>query len=63
MKMSHARNEYEDFRMQAPDVFEVVLALGRFAARAGLDERLLELIKLKVEIILSFRCLPAGRDG
>jgi AhpD family alkylhydroperoxidase len=40
-------SEYADFKALAPDVFDAVLALGQFAARAGLDEQLLELVKLR----------------
>ena len=49
--MSHARSEYADFKTMAPDVFDAVLALGQFAAKAGLDEQLLELIKLRASQI------------
>ena len=49
--MSHARSEYKDFKALAPDVFDAVLALGQFAARSGLDEQLLELIKLRASQI------------
>ncbi len=49
--MSHARSEYADFKALAPDVFDTVLALGQFAARAGLDQQLLELIKLRASQI------------
>ena len=49
--MSHARSEYEDFKAMAPDVYEVVLALGQAAAKAGLDKQLLELIKLRASQI------------
>jgi hypothetical protein len=35
MKMSHARSEYEDFKTLAPDAYDIVLALGQAAARAG----------------------------
>ena len=34
--MSHARKEYEDFKSQAPDAYEIVLALGKAAAKAGI---------------------------
>src|SRR5260370_20521087 len=51
MKMSHARKEYEDFRTLAPDVYEIVLALGKAAAKAGIDKQLLELIKLRASQI------------
>ena len=49
--MSHARSEYADFKALAPDVFEAVLGLGQFAAKTGLDEQLLELIKLRASQI------------
>ncbi len=49
--MSHARSEYADFKTLAPDVFDAVLALGQFAAKAGLDQQLLELIKLRASQI------------
>jgi len=49
--MSHARSEYADFKALAPDVFDAVLALGQFAAKSGLDEQLLELIKLRASQI------------
>jgi len=44
--MSHARSEYEDFKALAPDAYDLVLALGQVAAKAGLDKQLLELVKL-----------------
>jgi AhpD family alkylhydroperoxidase len=49
--MSHARKEYGDFQVLAPDAYESVLALGGFAAKAGLDKSLLELIKLRASQI------------
>lgn len=49
--MSHARSEYEDFKALAPDVYDVVLALGQLAAKAGLDKQLLELVKLRASQI------------
>ena len=49
--MSHARNEYQDFKALAPDVYDTVLALGKFAAKAGIDKQLLELIKLRASQI------------
>ena len=49
--MSHARSEYADFKAMAPDVFDAVLALGQFAAKAGLDQQLLELVKLRASQI------------
>jgi AhpD family alkylhydroperoxidase len=51
MKMSHARGEYEDFKTLAPDAYDIVLALGQAAARAGIDKQLLELIKLRASQI------------
>ena len=49
--MSHARSEYEDFKALAPDVYDIVLALGKIAAKAGIDKQLLELIKLRASQI------------
>ena len=49
--MSHARSEHADFKALAPDVFDAVLALGQLAVRAGLDQQLLELIKLRASQI------------
>ena len=49
--MSHARKEYQDFRTLAPDAYEIVLALGKAAAKAGIDKHLLELIKLRASQI------------
>jgi AhpD family alkylhydroperoxidase len=51
MQMSHARKEYRDFQALAPDVYEIVLALGKAAANAGIDKQLLELIKLRASQI------------
>jgi AhpD family alkylhydroperoxidase len=49
--MSHARSEAGDFKALAPDAYEVVLALGGSAAKAGIDKQLLELIKLRASQI------------
>jgi AhpD family alkylhydroperoxidase len=49
--MSQARSEYEDFKTQAPDAYDLVLALGQVAARAGLDRQLIELVKLRASQI------------
>ena len=49
--MSHARKEYSDFQALAPDAYETVTALGRIAAKAGIDQQLLELIKLRASQI------------
>jgi len=49
--MSQARSEREDFSALAPDVAEIVLALSQAAAKAGIDKRLLELIKLRASQI------------
>ena len=49
--MSHARSEYEDFKTLAPDAYDAVFALGRVAAKAGIDKQLLELIKLRASQI------------
>jgi AhpD family alkylhydroperoxidase len=49
--MSHARSEQWDFKALAPDAFDIVAALGQVAAKAGIDEQLLELIKLRASQI------------
>jgi AhpD family alkylhydroperoxidase len=49
--MSHARSEQKDYRALAPDVAETMLALSQAAAKAGLDNQLLELIKLRASQI------------
>jgi AhpD family alkylhydroperoxidase len=49
--MSHARSEQKDFKALAPDAFDIVVALGQVAAKAGIDEQLLELIKLRASQI------------
>ena len=49
--MSHARSEYDDFKALAPEAYDAVVALGRAAAKAGLDKQLLELIKLRASQI------------
>jgi AhpD family alkylhydroperoxidase len=49
--VSHARKEYGDFQKLAPDAYEGVLALGGFAAKAGIEKPLLELIKLRASQI------------
>jgi AhpD family alkylhydroperoxidase len=51
MEMSHARSEYEDFKRIVPDAYDLVLALGQVAAKAGLDKQLLELVKLRASQI------------
>jgi AhpD family alkylhydroperoxidase len=49
--MSHARAEQMDFRALAPDAYDIVVALGQAAAKAGCDKQLLELIKLRASQI------------
>ena len=49
--MSHARSEYENFKALAPDVYDAVFALAQAAAKAGIDQQLLELIKLRASQI------------
>ena len=51
--MSHARKEYKDFMSLTPDAYAAVLALGRVAAKAGMDKQLLELVKLRASQINS----------
>ena len=67
--MSHARKEYSDFQALAPDAYETVIALGRIAAKAGIDQQLLELIKLRASQIngcafcVQYHILQAERLG
>jgi len=67
--MSHARKEYSDFQALAPDAYDTVLALGGFAAKAGLEKPLLELIKLRASQIngcafcVQYHILQAERLG
>ena len=67
--MSHARKEYGDFQTLAPDAYEAVIALGGFAAKAGLEKPLLELIKLRASQIngcafcVQYHILQAERLG
>jgi AhpD family alkylhydroperoxidase len=49
--MSQARSEYDDFKRVAPEAYDLVLALGQVAAKAGLDKQLLELVKLRASQI------------
>src|SRR5436853_673143 len=51
MPMSHARSEYTDFMKLTPDAYDAVQALGKVAAKAGIDKQLLELIKLRASQI------------
>jgi AhpD family alkylhydroperoxidase len=51
--MSHARREYDDFKLLAPDAYDAVAALGRAPAKAGIDKQLLELVKLRASQINS----------
>jgi AhpD family alkylhydroperoxidase len=67
--MSHARSEYIDFQKLAPDAYEIVTALGKVAAEAGLDKELLELVKLRASQIngcafcVQYHILQAERLG
>jgi AhpD family alkylhydroperoxidase len=49
--MSPARSEHWDFKALAPDLYDLVTALGRAAAKAGIDKQLLELIKIRASQI------------
>src|ERR1700735_1540015 len=51
MNMSHARSELKDFKALAPEAYDIVAALGQAAAKAGIDRKLLELIKLRASQI------------
>jgi AhpD family alkylhydroperoxidase len=67
--MSHARSEQKDFKALAPDVSDMVVALGQAAAKAGIDKQLLELIKLRASQIngcafcVQFHILQGERLG
>jgi AhpD family alkylhydroperoxidase len=67
--LSLARKEYSDFQALTPDVYEGVLALGGFAAKAGIEKPLLELIKLRASQIngcafcVQYHVLQAERLG
>jgi AhpD family alkylhydroperoxidase len=67
--MSHARREYTDFQKLAPDAFEIVTALGKVAAAAGLDRDILELVKIRASQIngcafcVQYHILAAERLG
>ncbi len=67
--MPLARKEYSDFQAIAPDAYETVRALGGHAAKAGIEEPLLELIKLRASQIngcafcVQFHVLQAERLG
>ena len=67
--MSHARKEYSDFQTLTPDAYQAVLTLGGFAAKAGIDKQLLELIKLRASQIngcafcVQYHILQAERLG
>jgi AhpD family alkylhydroperoxidase len=49
--MSHARAEWKDFTLLAPDAGDLIVALGQAAAKSGMDKQLLELIKLRASQI------------
>jgi AhpD family alkylhydroperoxidase len=49
--MSHARSEYADMQRQTPDIFSAVRALGQLAADAGLENEIVELVKLRASQI------------
>jgi AhpD family alkylhydroperoxidase len=67
--MSHARKEYADFQVLAPDVYQTVRALGGLAAESGIDKTLLELIKLRASQVngcafcVQFHILQAEKIG
>ena len=45
------RSEWKDFKSLAPDVDNLVRSLGSAAAQSGLDQQLLELVKLRASQI------------
>jgi AhpD family alkylhydroperoxidase len=67
--MSHARQENGQLRRIAPDIYNAVLALSQLAGKAGLDKRLLELVKIRASQIngcafcVQYHILEAERLG
>ena len=67
--MSHARQENGQLRQIAPDIYNAVLALSQLAGKAGLDKRLLELVKIRASQIngcafcVQYHILEAERLG
>jgi AhpD family alkylhydroperoxidase len=70
--MSHTdgpRSEWKDFKGLAPDVDNLVRALGNAAAQFGIDKQLLELIKIRASQIngcafcVQFHILAAEKLG
>jgi AhpD family alkylhydroperoxidase len=49
--MSHARQENDQLRQIAPDLYGAVQALSQLAGKAGLDKELLELVKIRASQI------------
>src|SRR5579872_4077285 len=49
--MSHARSEHSQLRKIAPDIYDAVRALSRLAGKAGLDQQLVELVKIRASQI------------
>ena len=49
--MSYARQENAQLRQIAPDIYNAVLALSQLAGKAGLDKKLLELVKIRASQI------------
>ena len=67
--MSHARQENGQLRRIAPDIYNAVLALSQLAGKAGLDKRLLELVKIRASQVngcafcVQYHILEAERLG
>ena len=67
--MSHARQENDQLKQIAPDVYNAVLALSQLAGKAGLDRQLLELVKIRASQIngcafcVQYHILEAERLG
>jgi AhpD family alkylhydroperoxidase len=67
--MSHARQENGQLRQIAPDIYNAVLALSQLAGKAGLDKRLLELVKIRASQVngcafcVQYHILEAERLG
>jgi len=67
--MPHARQENDQLKQIAPDIYNAVLALSQLAGKAGLDKQLLELIKIRASQInrcafcVQYHILAAERLG
>jgi AhpD family alkylhydroperoxidase len=67
--MSYPRLDNDQFKEAAPDIAEAIFALSRVAGKAGLDNQLLELVKIRASQIngcaycVQYHILHAERLG